>query len=61
MPGVGLGSSAASAAAVACGLNHMFKLQLDGQSWCVWQPKAKQLLPDTLTQTTFQRPFMEAS
>jgi len=28
-PGVGLGSSAASAAAVACGLNHMFKLQLD--------------------------------
>ena len=29
MPGVGLGSSAASAAAVACGLNYMFKLKLD--------------------------------
>jgi homoserine kinase len=31
MPGVGLGSSAASAAAVAYGLNHMFGLKLDNK------------------------------
>jgi homoserine kinase len=30
-PGVGLGSSAAAATAVAYGLNHMFKLQLDNK------------------------------
>jgi homoserine kinase len=31
MPGVGLGSSAASAAAVACGLNYLFNLRLDSK------------------------------
>jgi homoserine kinase len=31
MPGVGLGSSAASAAAVAHGMNHMFNLELDNR------------------------------
>jgi homoserine kinase len=31
LPGMGLGSSAASAAAVAYGLNHMFSLQLDNK------------------------------
>lgn len=29
LPGIGLGSSAASAAAVACGLNHLLNLELD--------------------------------
>jgi len=32
VPGMGLGSSAASAAAVAFGLNHLFNLQLDNKS-----------------------------
>src|SRR3972149_10737213 len=31
LPGMGLGSSAASAAAIAFGLNHMFNLQLDNK------------------------------
>ncbi len=31
VPGMGLGSSAASAAAVVCGLNHLFNLRLDSR------------------------------
>ena len=41
MPGIGLGSSAASAAAVAYGLNHMFNLKIEREELIRWAAKGE--------------------